>query len=226
MRGDLAELKEQIRQLEKEQAISTRVVEMAEADLSELELLVTEAAAVQASNNHTRGPAVTFDDKVYSYERAVAKVEQIRHTQVAYSNRAADAAHDLTYLNQQAVRLEQLLAQLETERSQFQSQIWQLSRQVDAIARNERLIELMEKRDRTIEECTRYDVVSLDQLTSRLAEIRSRQEAELDVLANARREVEYEDMARVQIEADAMDSLETERRISGPSALRASLSNN
>lgn len=197
--ADLAELNEQIRQLRREQGICERVVEMADADLAELEPKVREAAAVQASNGHTRASAIALDDRVYSFERAAAKVGQIRQTRIAYSERGANAAHDLTYLDQQAARLQELAVQLENERAQFQGQIWGLSRQVDAIARNERLIELVEKRNRTIEECSRYDAVSLDQITSRLNEIRSRQEAELDLLASARAEVDYEEMARAQV---------------------------
>ena len=205
VRTDLAELNEQLRRLDREQGICERVVEVADADLAELEPKIREAAAVQASNGHTRASAIAVDDRVYSFERAAAKANQIRQTRVAYSNRAADAAHDLTYLEQQAIRLQELAVQLENERAQFQAQIWQLSRQVDAIARNERLIDLVEKRNRTIEECSRYDAVSLEQMTSRLNEIRSRQEAELDMLASARAEDDYEEMARAQIRSGAFD---------------------
>jgi len=201
VRGDLAELNQQIRQLEKDQAIARRVVAMADEDLGLLEQKV--AAAGHAADGNGRAAMVSFDRKIYSYERAAAKLNQIRHTRIAYGNRAADDEHDLAYLHQQAQRLEELLLQLENERAQFQSQIWGLSRQVDAIARNERLIDLLEKRNRTIEECSRYDVTSLEQLTARLSEVRSRQEAELDVLANSRYESDYEDMARVQLQGEA-----------------------
>ena len=81
-----------------------------------------------------------------------------------------------------------------------------LSRQVDAIARNERLIDLMESRNQTIEECSRYDAISLDQLTSRLAEVRSRQEAELEFLSTRRADTDYEDMARMQLDRDHFEA--------------------
>ena len=45
VRGDLAELHEQIRQLEREKAISERVVAMADRDLDEFEPLVARAAS-------------------------------------------------------------------------------------------------------------------------------------------------------------------------------------
>ena len=41
------------------------------------------------------------------------------------------------------------------------------------------LIKLLEKRNRTIDECSRYEAASLDQITGRLASIKSRQEAEM-----------------------------------------------
>ena len=107
---------------------------------------------------------VSWDDKVYSYDRASNQLNQVRQTVTAYTNRAADAKHDLTYLSQQETRLSDLLSTLEAERTQFQSQISQLNRQVDAIARNERLISLMEERNKTIDECSKYDAISLDNI--------------------------------------------------------------
>ncbi|MDP6539542.1 MAG: hypothetical protein QF903_09540 [Planctomycetota bacterium] len=202
VRGDLAELNEQIRQLEREQAISERVVAMAERDLAEVEPLVARAVSLREEGVGPRALTVALGHKVVSVDRAATRVNQIRHTRLAYANRAADAVHDLAYLHEQALRLEELLGQLENERAQFQAQIWQLSRQVDAIARNDRLIDLLDKRNRTIEECSRYDCSSLDQMTARLAEVRSRQEAELDLLASDRFRDDYEDMARYQLQAE------------------------
>jgi len=200
VRADLAELDEEIRQLEREQAISSRVVELADADLGQLRETVAQAAATTEAGSGLR---VVVDDRVLSLERATNRIQQIEGTRIAYANRAADAGHDLEYLVQQRGRLEELLAQLESERSQFRTQIDALSRQVDAIARNERLIKLLEKRNRTIERCSRYEAVSLEQITGKLASIRSRQEAELDVLSQTREEGTYEDLARMQIATES-----------------------
>jgi len=201
VRADLAELDEEIRQLDREQTISNRVVELAEADLSELRDTVAQAAATTEAGS--RGLRVVVDDRVLSLERATSRIQQIENTRVAYANRSADARHDLEYLVQQRGRLDELLVQLESERSQFRAQIDALSRQVDAIARNERLITLLEKRNRTIERCSRYEAVSLEQITGKLASIRSRQEAELDILSESREEGSYEDLARMQLATEA-----------------------
>lgn len=209
VRGDLAELQEQIRQLKREQTVAERVVELTQRDLGELEPAVKAAASARAMGEVR--PVVHLGEHTYTFERASSKMNQIRQTRMAYANRAADAAHDLAYLEGQGQRLEELLSQLETERAQFQAQIWQLSRQVDSIARNDRLIDMIEKRNKTIEECTRYDVSSLDQLTGRLAEIRSRQEAELDVLSNRQQQIDYEELARFEVDSSTVttDDYET-----------------
>ena len=207
VRGDLAGLQSEIRGLEREQAISERVVALADQDLGRLEAQL--AAQVRAGEAELVAvTTVSLDGHVYSVERAQVRLHQIRSTRLAYANRAADAQHDLTYLQKQGVRLEDLLGKLEAERAEFRSQIMGLARQIDAIARNDRLIKLIEKRNRTIQECSRYEAVSLDQISGRLAQIRTRQEAELDILANAQAQTDYEDMARMQL---ATEELEDQR---------------
>ena len=212
VRGDLAELRQQVRQLERDQMVCERVVEMASADFESLEPVLNEATAMRASQGASAVSVVAWDDKVYSYDRAANQLNQVRQTLMAYTNRAADAKHDLVYLHQQESRLEELLVTLENERAQFQSQMTQLTRQVDAIARNERLIGLLEKRNKTIEECSRYEAISLDSLTNRLDEIRSRQTAELDMLSNTQKQMDYEDVARMEINRSGMTGGESLRQ--------------
>ena len=202
VREDLSELNVQIRQIERERAIAERVVALADRDLSELEPQLAAAQAAAPGEAGVTLAAVRFGNRSYTLNQAYTRSHQIGQTRLAYAGRAADAEHDLTWLTQQADRLEELLMQLETERSEFQAQIWQLERQVDAIARNDRLIGLMEDRKQTIDECSRYEVASLDQLHARLSEVRTRQEAELEYLAGDSQRVGYEDMARMQLDAE------------------------
>ncbi len=209
VRGDLAELQEQIRQMEREQLVSERVVALADRDLDMIGPLLVQAQAQQAEKASLLGGdiqnvvSIRFEDRTFSLDQAQTRARQINQTRVAYANRAADAAHDMVYLKQQAERLQELLSQLETERTQFQSQLWQLDRQVDAIARNEKLIDMLEKRKQTIEECSRYEAVSLDHIVGRLNEVRARQQAELDVLTEDSRQIEYEDVARMQLDSES-----------------------
>jgi hypothetical protein len=207
VRGDLAELREQLRQLKREQAVSERVVSLADRDLTTIRPVLQEAEATQIERASFTGirnvVGVRFENRTYTLDQAHTKAQQIASTRVAYANRAADAAHDVVYLQQQDERLSDLLVQLEGERSQFQSQLWQLDRQVDAIARNEKLIDMLDKRRKTIEECSRYEVVSLEQMVSRLGEVRARQQAELDYLTGNDPRVDYEEVAKMQLGAEA-----------------------
>jgi hypothetical protein len=204
VREDLAELNEQVRQLGREQAICERVVELADLDLGEIQMQLSQAIdPIDGSMN--RLSSTSTATRGASSRRLTARARQVENTRGVYLARASDADHDLGFLNQQAVRLEGLLQQLEDERAQFKGQILALSRQVDAIARNERLIALMEKRNRTIEECSRYEAVSLDQISGRLSEIRAGQEAELDFLSREQEQGDYEDLARMQIATESLE---------------------
>jgi hypothetical protein len=201
LRGDLAELKEQERQIERDRAVAQRVVQLADADVGQLQPLVAQAQAASAEAEPGTVVHVRFSDASLDVEQATSRLARIVQTRTAYASRATDASRDLTYLGQQKQRLEQLLSQLETERSEFRAQIWQMDRQVDTIARNDRLIELMQRRQKTMEDCGRYEAGSLAQVQSRMAEVRSKQESQLGLLSDDQERLDYEDVARVQVEA-------------------------
>ncbi len=201
LRGDLAELSEQQRQVSRDRAVSERVVALADADLEQLKPLLSQAEVARAEAAPGTLVAVRFADQSLPLQDAWDRARQIGQTRTAYSARAADATRDLSYLGQQRDRLEQLLEQLEAERAEFRTQLWQLDRQVDAIARNDRLIELMERRQQTLEECSRYEAGSLAQVQARMAEVTSRQESQLELLAADQQRLDYEDVARVQLDA-------------------------
>lgn len=211
LRADHAELKSQILQLERERAISRRVVELADEDLAMLRPALGEASAQAASMsgvNDDRLTAVMVESRVWPVRRAQAKVRQVENTRNAHATRAADAEHSLVYLRQQSDRFEEAIGQLESEQAEFRVQLDQLNRQVDSIQRNERLIEMLAERKRTLEECESYDCASLDQVTGKLGLILDRQAAELDVLSSTADAFDYEDLAR--------DELGRERDLAAP----------
>lgn len=210
VRSDLAELREQIRQIEHEQKVAEKVVALADRDLGELEPLLAQARDARGEFGNTQLVSIRWGGGVYEFDRAVARANQIKQTRGLYAARGADSAHDLNYMRQQAERLEDLAIQLETERAEFQGQIKLLERQVDAIARNERLIELLEGRNKTIEECSRFEAISLDHITNRLSELRSRQEAELELLASSQKTADYEERAMQELQIDGAFESETE----------------
>lgn len=204
VQGDLAEIRGEIRTLEQEAAVSERVVTLADRDL---ERLGTQVAAQLPSEAGAQLVSVRLDGASYTPDSAHTQLQRVRATRAAYAGRAADARHDLGYLEKQAMRLEELLVKLQGEQTEFRAQVVGLNRQIDSIARNDRLLELLEKRNKTIEECGRYEAVSLDQITSRLDQIKGRQEAALDLFASEEHATDYEELARQQLAGEQLVEL-------------------
>lgn len=217
---DLAELKSQQAQLRQESDVSDRVVELASADLEQIRGLIDRAELTQNAS-YTTGEAaivrVVFGEESLDMKQAYGKARSIQQVQDAYVQRAADIQRDLGYISQQETRLTQLLDQLQQEHTDFQAQMWQMDRQVDTIARNDRLITMMEKRQRTLDDQGRYGADSIQQLSSRFADIRSRQEARLETLGQSSNINSYEDKAKLQLDSQrAYRSMVTPSRGAAP----------
>ena len=204
VQSDLAEIRHEIKALEQEVAVSERVVALAERDL---ERMGTEIAAQVTHSGGARLASLQLDGDVLTPDDAHTELQRVRATRAAYAGRAADARHDLGYLEKQAARLQDLLVKLQGEQTEFRAQVVGLNRQIDAISRNDRLLELLEKRNRTIEECSRYEVVSLGQITSRLDQIKGKQEAALDLLASEEHATDYEELARQELANEELGEL-------------------
>ena len=204
VQGDLAEIRHEIKQLEQEVAVSDRVVALAEQDLQRLG---AEVAAQIPAEAGVQLASVRLDGEAYTPDSAHAQLERVRATRAAYAGRSADARHDLGYLTKQSTRLEELLAKLQGEQTEFRAQVVGLNRQIDAISRNDRLLALLEKRNETITECSQYETVSLHQITSRLDQIKGKQEAQLDLLASEEHATKYEDVARQQLASEELSNL-------------------
>ena len=209
VRGDLASLQEELSRLDREQAVSERVVALIDHDLASLVPAVQEATSAQEGGApRAQLTAIQFDGEVMSYRRAAAKVKEIERTRSAHAARAADAAHNLKYLRLQEERFVVLLDELEEEHAQFQAQLVQLKNEVESIARNERLIRMLEARQRTLDEAGHFDAVSFEHIAGSLERKRAEQEAELDHLAAGARALDYADVAASQ--------LRTEQRSTAP----------
>lgn len=200
VRTDLTEINAQVTGLNQVLAESKLVVEMADADLAGVQSLISKAELARTNAGPASIVKIRFGESSLDLESAYARANDISQTRSAYASRAADVERDLGYLTVQQDRLAGLLTKLETERSEFQSQLWQLDRQVDAIARNDRMIEMMEKRQATIEEQGRYRAASLDQLNARLTSIRAEQESRLEALANTQSAQSYEQRAKALLD--------------------------
>jgi chromosome segregation ATPase len=214
VRGDLAQLKVQQAQLQRDLQIANRVVEMADADFEKLSLALGHANATAIQNVSLRSDApgaeaepqagivIVFKNERLSIEQAQNKSGQVVATRAAYASRAADIQRDLGYLTRQEQQLGQLLGKLEQEQMSFNTQMFDLDRQIDAIGRNDRMIAIMSDRQKTLDEQSRYRAASLDQITSKLADIRARQEAQLGSLGKLQDRTAYEDAAKATLDRE------------------------
>lgn len=217
VRSDLAQLREQRAQLERDLAVSTRVVDLADQDSDKLTSALDHAQSATVTNvalGVEHEIVIVFRNERINLEAATTKLNQVNATRNAYAARAADIQRDLGYLSQQENQLATLLGKLETEQTSFQTQLFDLDRQIDAIARNDRMIDVMASRQRTLDEQSRYRAASLDQINSKLADIRAKQEAQLASLANVAEHFSYEDAAKSQLDREGAGA--TARKVQKP----------
>lgn len=218
LRGDLAKLREQVNQLNRDLAVSNRVVEMADGDSMKLSAAIDQAriASVQTAsyepgaaggggNDPTTNKSVVilFKNDRLDLPMAETKRMQIDATRNAYASRAADIQRDLGYIGQQERQLVSLVTRLEAEYTSFQTQVFDLDRQIDAIGRNDRMISIMKDRQGTLDEQSRYRAASLDAITTKLADVRARQEATLLTLSKVSERYGYEQDAKASLDRDA-----------------------
>jgi chromosome segregation ATPase len=174
VRADLHEVRDQIGQLERERDVSAKVVQLTGNDLHLIETGLQRASAAQAANQGAI-VRISFNESRMSTNDALTKRSEIAQTRGVYQTRIGEVETELGFLADQEAQLADLLTRLETEQSEFQAQLFQLDAQIDSIARNDRLIEMMEDRQATIDEHNRYQAHSLEQLQTRLNRVRSEQ---------------------------------------------------
>lgn len=211
VRGDLAELDEQIAQIDRDRVVAQRVVELAGADLDQLNSQLERAKAARAEHPGARTVVISVKNEDLKIDEAFDRATQIAQTRAAYQSRVADADRTLAFLTQQSGRLSEMLTKLEEEHSDLQTQLWQLDHQIDAIERNDKLLAMLEQRERELNSHDWPEVASLDQLRQRLASIRAEQESQFKSLERSSQRESYEDVARQQLdrEADAQREFES-----------------
>lgn len=202
VRTDLNEVRSQVSQLERERQVAEKVVQLATLDLEQADTQLEQARATQMANPGAI-VRVAFDgNRAVNLDDAYGRRQQIEQTRDLYAGRARDLATDLTYLVDQEAQLADLLARLETERSEFQAKLFQLDAQIDTIARNERMITMMEGRQATIDEHSRFQANSLDQLNGRLSQIRNEQRSRLESISRKEKGRDYVNEAEFLIQRD------------------------
>jgi len=203
IRGELSEVNHQIDDFERDVAISKRVVTMTTEDLQNLKALVARAEA----KGTDRPVAIRYEGVRFDIDEAYNEGRRINGVRVSYQDRLAHDETQLELLREQRTRLSDILGSLETEFGTYQNQLWQLEREIDAIQRNDRLIELTEQHQATLRSYDRYGKIdNLKQVQAKLAELRERQLATLDVLENRGINHNYEERARGELDMSDVES--------------------
>jgi chromosome segregation ATPase len=204
VRGEIAEVDHQIAQFERDVEIAGRVVAMTTEDLEELKTLVARAESEFA--NTARPVAIRYQGVRFDIDEAYSEGRRINNVRGNYDDRLAHDKFQLKFLQEQRGRLTDILSKLETEFGTYETQLWQLDRQIDAIARNERLIELTERQQATLNSYERFGQIdNLKQLEAKLAEISAFQVAQLETLEKRGVEYNYEERARFEVDSDGVE---------------------
>jgi chromosome segregation ATPase len=204
VRGELAKVDHQLSQYDRDIEIAQRVVSMTTDDLGRLKALVTRAESEAEST--ARPVSLRFDGVRFNIDQAYTEARRINNVRTTYRDRLAHDQQQMTFLNEQRTRLANILEQLEAEHNTFQAQLWQLDRQIDAIERNDRLIELTEAQQATLDSYERFGQVgNLKQLEGKLAQLRAVQEAQLQSLEKRGMHRDYEGKARYEMESRDLD---------------------
>jgi chromosome segregation ATPase len=209
VRGEIAEVNHQIVQLERDVEIAGRVVAYTTEDLTVLQTRIAKAKDELPAAG-SRGVFIRFEGVRYDVDEAYTEAMRIGEVRKNYRDRLAMDREQAKMLEEQKTRLHQILSKLEDDFGTYQAQLWALDRQIDAIQRNDRLIELMEQQEKTLASYNKYEKVSnLKQLQGKLAELREIQKAQLETLSKRTFRDDYESRAKMDFEnEDEVDVFE------------------
>lgn len=211
VQGQLAEVQAQLKQLGRDRAVAERVVSLAQSDYDQISDLISRAEAARAE--HTGyAVAISFDDRKYDVEGAYRRAADVSQTVDIYSARIADYDQELSSLEGDQEQLSRLLDKLESEHSEFQTQLANLERQIDAVSRKGRMVDLMAERQKKLDELSRYNVASLDQFKAQLTRRQAELESRLTSLSKREARTSYEDVAKVQIDRESSEKSRVERK--------------
>lgn len=202
VRGELAEVDHQINELTREAEVAERVVALTTDDLDNLKSLIARAEAEHKSG--VRTVAIRFDGVRFDVDEAREEGRRINNVRASYNDRLEHASFQVGLLHEQKARLNDILEKLEGEFNTYQTQLWQLDREIDAIQRNDRLIALIEQQQATLDSYQRFGKMeNLGQVQSKLAELRTKQEAQLQYLEKQGKRSNYEEQARYELDRDS-----------------------
>lgn len=199
--ADLAEVRLHVADMNVELETTQRVVALADSELMVLDETLARAENALSENSFSV-VRVRLDHKTLDLSEAYSKATRMQNSRDNCVSQIEELSRDLSFLRDQEQQLNDLHAQLQTEQTEFQGRIVQLDRDIDAITRGDRMITLMEKRQKTIDELERYSAESLAQVTSKIESLKAGQQQRLQALSNKTDLQRWEDIARMEIRSN------------------------
>lgn len=201
LNADLADLRYQMKEMQDQLAVSNRVVELASADLGQLSDTIARAEEIRSQpSDGYRIVRVKFEDRAMDIDQAYSTANNIKATRDAHAQQAARLSDDLALLSQQEMRLAELTDRLQAEQAQFQAELVSLDQQIDMVARNERLTDMLESYQVTYEQHKSFKGKSLDNVKGNINRILAEQEARLAALAGDPEDKDYAEQARYELD--------------------------
>ena len=193
--GEVTKIKQQLEQFERDESIALNVVKLTSHDLESLRNLVDVAEKEEVlSGSHV---SFWFEGVRFDLESAYTKARRIRTIRANYEERLAADRRQMELMHEQRDRLDSILGKIQHEHEQYRTQLWQLDREIDAIERNENIIAMVERQQQTLSSFDSFGSGNnLEQVKSRLAEIRTVQESTILALTNTGGGSDYETRAR------------------------------
>ena len=193
--GEVSKIEQQLIQFERDESIARNVVKLTTQDLESLKDLVR--LAEQEEGIGETSVSFWFEGVRFDLESAYTKARRIRTVRANYEDRLAADRRQMELMHEQRDRLSVILEKIKHEHEQYRSQLWQLDREIDAIERNDHIIAMVERQQNSLSNFDRFGSGNnLDQVRSKLAEIRTVQESAILALTETGGGSDYETRAR------------------------------
>ena len=200
-RNELNTLRSEIIDAERERTVSQRVVALAQEDLTDLQARL--ARAKDAREEHPYATInIAFRSRELSLDDAYSKATEVARDVQTYQARVDHFNGAIDHLQEQESTITDIISQLEAEHAEFQAQLWQIENELELFERQEKLVKMVEKRQKAINGFEKYDAGNLDNFMSRVTTMRAEQEARLKAATNQVNKNTYEDRARAMLNSE------------------------
>lgn len=198
LRYQVREIERDLTDCEKDRRICEEVVALCESDADVLQrkLLAAEAEGDEVGLVPVR---VEFRAEQLQRSDALHRAARITETAVTYRGRLIDLESEKELLAEERVRIRAELAELESEYRQFKAEIGSMNREIDALKRKEKLVDLAKRRQHEQDDLFSDRASALQVVRDRIEKKKIELEETLRGYRSFRSGNEYEARARLRL---------------------------